>query len=126
MIVLAKVLPARVGQVPDVSWRPRDRRLAKHATGKARPWLTRVVWVTTDQARPGWVARFVDAEWPKHVLYEVSTEAEARAQAGVDLQRLAAGEAILVKANLAAYYWQVQDTATAHEMFLAHARAALN
>ncbi len=126
MIVLAKLLPSRPGQVPDVAYRPRDRRLAKHATGKARPWLTRFVWVTTDQARPGWVARFVDAEWPKHVLYQVETEAEARALAEVDLQRLAAGDAVFTKASLAAYYWQVQDTATAHEMFLARARASLN
>ena len=78
------------GTVPDMEYRPRNRKLAKHAIGKARPFLARRVWVSSLEARAGFIAVFVDAGWPKHVLYSVDTEADARRLAADDLARLTA------------------------------------
>ena len=90
MIVLSRVFAAPADTVPDMFYRPRDRKIAKHAAGKARPWLARRVWVSSDEARPGFIAVFVDAGWPKHVLYAVDCEAQARQLAADDLARLTA------------------------------------
>lgn len=92
--ILSRVFPAPDdGTVPDMEYRPRNRKLAKHACGKARPFLARRVWVSSLEARPGFIAVFVDAGWPKHVLYSVDTEAAARRLAADDLARLTAPRA---------------------------------
>lgn len=96
MITLSKLERIEAGTVPITTYKPSKDQA-----------VVRMTPVTSEQARAGWVASFVEDEWPKHSLYLVDTEEEARALAQQDLDTLLAGAGWAPR-SVEAYYWSVR------------------
>lgn len=97
MITLSKLAPAVAGVAPIVVL----------SDGKPK---ARMTTVTSEHARAGWAATFIEDEWLKVVHY-TGTEEEARAQAQADLARLTEPDPArrcYFGRRLDAYYWSVR------------------
>ncbi len=89
--ILSRVFPAPADLAPDITLRPRNRRLSKSATDKSRPIVAVRDWFASRDARPGFIAVFVLDAWPMHVHYDAESASCARELATADLQRLKSG-----------------------------------
>lgn len=98
MITLSKLEPVAAGIAPITTYKPSKDQA-----------VVRMTPVTSEQARSGWVATFIEDEWPKHSLYCVDSEDEARGLAQGDLDTLNARDqgSRWAPRRLDAYYWSV-------------------